>query len=433
MQITPARRLNGRVQLPGDKSISHRAAIIAALAKGTSQITNFSPSEDCAATLTCLQRLGVTIKAEDRRIVIEGVGESGLRAPAEDLYCGNSGSTMRMLAGVLAGQDFSSTMTGDDSLSSRPMRRIIEPLQMMGAVIESNDDKPPLTIKGRRPLKAIHYELPIASAQVKSCLLLAGLHANGRTEVIERTETRDHTERMLEWFGVSVEKSVDGGISIDGPQSYAARDVKVPGDISSAAFLIAAAALLPDSTVEIKDVGLNPRRSMFVSLLRSLGAEIEVTNERIECNEPVADIRVKGKLNVESPSAVDSTLVRGNLIAGLIDELPILAVVGTQMPGGIEIRDARELRSKESDRIATTVKNLRAMGAEVEEFEDGLAVRGRAQLRGAMLESYGDHRIAMAFAVAALIASGDSEMAGAECVSVSFPEFFSTLKSLVKN
>ena len=433
MQITPARRLNGRVQLPGDKSISHRAAIIAALAKGTSQITNFSPSEDCAATLTCLQKLGVAIKAEDRRIIIEGVGESGLRAPAEDLYCGNSGSTMRMLAGVLAGQDFSSTMTGDDSLSSRPMRRIIEPLQMMAAVIGSNDDKPPLTIKGRRPLKAIHYELPIASAQVKSCLLLAGLHANGRTELVERTETRDHTERMLEWFGVAVDKDADGGITIDGPRSYAARDVKVPGDISSAAFLIAAAALLPTSTVEIKDVGLNPRRSMFVSLLRSLGAEIEVTNERSECNEPVADIRVKGKLKVESPSAVDSTLVRGNLIAGLIDELPILAVVGTQMPGGIEIRDARELRSKESDRIATTVKNLRAMGAEVEEFEDGLAVRGRAQLRGAMLESYGDHRIAMAFAVAALIASGDSEMAGAECVGVSFPDFFSTLKSLVKN
>jgi len=433
MKITPARRLNGGVQLPGDKSISHRAAIIAALAKGTSQITNFSPSEDCAATLTCLQRLGVTIKAEAHIVIVEGVGESGLRAPAEDLYCGNSGSTMRMLAGVLAGQDFSSTMTGDDSLSSRPMRRIIEPLQMMGAVIGSNDDKPPLTINGRRPLKAIHYELPIASAQVKSCLLLAGLHANGRTEVIERTETRDHSERMLEWFGVPVEKSADGGISIDGPRSYAARDVKVPGDISSAAFLIAASALLPASTVEIKDVGLNPKRSMFVSLLRSLGAEIEVTNERNQCNEPVGDIRVKGKLNVESPSAVDSTLVRGNLIAGLIDELPILAVVGTQLPGGIEIRDARELRSKESDRIATTVKNLRAMGVEVEEFEDGLAVRGRTQLRGAMLESYGDHRIAMAFAVAALIASGDSEIAGAECVSVSFPDFFSTLKSLEKN
>ncbi|MCM3902859.1 MAG: 3-phosphoshikimate 1-carboxyvinyltransferase [Pyrinomonadaceae bacterium] len=432
MKITPARRIRGRVQVPGDKSISHRAAIIAALANGTSRITNLSPSEDCAATLSCLRKLGVSIQSEGSSVIAQGAGESGLRASNEPLYCGNSGSTMRMLAGVVAGQEFSSTLTGDDSLSSRPMQRIIEPLQLMGASIGSQNGKPPLTVKGSKPLNPIRYELPVASAQVKSCVLLAGLNANGRTEVIEREETRDHTERMLKWFGVPLEASVAGSISIDGPRSFAARDVHVPGDISSAAFLIAAAALLPESKLDVENVGLNPTRTMFVSMLRSLGVMIEVTDERDECNEPVGRIRVQGNLSDQPPTPVDSTLVRGNLIARLIDELPLLAVVGTQMPGGIEIRDAAELRRKESDRISTTVTNLRAMGAEAEEFEDGLRVQGRTQLRGAMLDSYGDHRIAMAFAVAALTAEDDSEIAGAEAVGVSFPEFFTLLESLVE-
>ncbi|MGI8897843.1 MAG: 3-phosphoshikimate 1-carboxyvinyltransferase [Pyrinomonadaceae bacterium] len=433
MKITPARRINGRVQLPGDKSISHRAAIIAALANGTSRITNFSSSEDCAATLSCLRQLGVSIQSEGSTVIVEGAGEAGLRAPNEALYCGNSGSTMRMLAGVLAGQDFSSTLTGDSSLNSRPMQRIIEPLQLMGAELGSENGKPPLTIKGRKPLKPIRYELPVASAQVKSCVLLAGLNAEGRTEVIERGgETRDHTERMLKWFGVPIERSMEGAISIEGPRSFAARDVRVPGDISSAAFLIAAAGLLPESNLDVEDVGLNPTRTMFVSMLRSLGVMIEIIDRQEDGHEPAGGVRVKGKLSAESPSPVDSTLVRGNLIAQLIDELPLLAVVGTQIPGGVEIRDAAELRRKESDRIASTVKNLRAMGAEVEEFEDGLAVHGRAQLRGAMLDSYGDHRIAMTFAVAALTAEGDSEIAGAECVGVSFPDFFTVLESLVE-
>lgn len=378
-------------------------------------------------------------------MVVQGAGESGFHVANEALYCGNSGSTMRMLAGVLAGQDFSSTLTGDDSLNSRPMQRIVEPLEMMGAEVQSENGKPPLTVRGSKPLKPIRYELPVASAQVKSCVLLAGLSAKGRTEVIERGETRDHTERMLKWFGVPIERSVEGVISIEGPRSFAARDVKVPGDISSAAFLIAAAALLPKSKLDVEDAGLNPTRTMFVSMLRSLGVTIVATEEcgvpsgaaplgwrREEGYEPAGRLRVMGKLNAEPPTPVDSTLVRGNLIAQLIDELPLLAVVGTQMPGGIEIRDAAELRRKESDRIDATVKNLRAMGAEVEEFEDGLAVLGPTQLRGAMLDSYGDHRIAMAFAVAALTASGDSEIAGAECVSVSFPDFFTLLESLVE-
>ena len=365
-------------------------------------------------------------------MTVHGAGSSGFRPSSEALYCGNSGSTMRMLAGVLAGQDFSTTLTGDNSLNSRPMQRIIEPLQIMGAELGSNNEKPPLTIKGRRALTSIRYELPVASAQVKSCVLLAGLNANGCTEVIEREETRDHTERMLKWFGVAIERGIEGAISIDGPRSFAARDVSVPGDISSAAFLITAAALLPESKLEVEDVGLNPTRTMFVSMLRSLGVAIEVTDVRDVCNEPVGRVRVKGKLSAQPPSPVDSTQVRGNLIARLIDELPLLAVVGTQVPGGIEIRDAAELRRKESDRISTTVKNLRAMGAEVEEFEDGLAVHGRTQLHGAMLDSFGDHRIAMAFAVAALTAAGDSEIAGAECVGVSFPDFFPLMESLVE-
>ena len=432
MIITPARRINGRVQIPGDKSISHRAAIIAALANGTSRITNFSPSEDCAATLSCLRNLGVPIQSEGSSVVVQGAGEAGLRVANEALYCGNSGSTMRMLAGVVAGQDFSSTLTGDSSLNSRPMQRIIEPLQLMGAELGSKSGKPPLTIKGSKALKPIRYELPVASAQVKSCVLLAGLNAQGRTEIVERVETRDHTERMLEWFGVPLEKSAEGAIWIDGPRTFAARDVSVPGDISSAAFLMAAAALLPESRLDAEGVGLNPTRTMFVSMLRSLGVAIEVTDEREESYEPVGRVGVKGKLSADPPSPVDSTLVRGNLIAQLIDELPLLAVVGTQMPGGIEIRDAAELRRKESDRIDATVKNLRAMGAEVQEFEDGLAVNGRTQLRGAMLDSYGDHRIAMAFAVAALTAAGDSEIAGAECVGVSLPDFFTLLESLVE-
>jgi 3-phosphoshikimate 1-carboxyvinyltransferase len=432
MKITPARRINGRTQLPGDKSISHRAAIFAALANGTSRITNYAPSEDCASTLSCLRKLGVSIQSEGTCVIVHGAGLSGLRAANEALYCGNSGSTMRILAGVLAGQDFSSTLTGDDSLSSRPMQRIIEPLELMGAEVKSENGKPPLTIKGSKPLKPIRYQMPVASAQVKSCVLLAGLNANGPTAVVEKEETRDHTERMLKWFGVPLGRSDDGAITIDGPVIFDARDVSVPGDISSAAFFIAAAAMLPDSQLEVEGVGLNPSRTMFVTMLRSLGVDIEVSNESEEGYEPVGRIQVKGKLSAEPPSAVDSTMVRGNLIAQLIDELPLLAVVGTQMPGGIEIRDAAELRRKESDRISTTVQNLRAMGAEVEEFNDGLRVHGRTQLHGATLDSFGDHRIAMAFAVAALTAEGDSEITGAEAVGVSFPEFFNVLDSLVE-
>jgi len=437
MRIRPARRIKGRTCIPGDKSLSHRAAIIAALAKGTSHISGFSTSRDCASTLLCLRELGVSIEQNGSSLRVEGVGEIGFHAPNERLDCGNSGSTMRMLAGVLAGQNFSSTLIGDDSLRSRPMERIIEPLELMGAHIESQDGKLPLRIKGKRPLTAISYQLPVASAQVKSCVLLAGIEADGRTEVIETLgTTRDHTERMLTWFGVPVERVVTAdesvAIRIHGPVSFAAREVNIPGDISSAAFLIAGAALLPGSELEIEGVGLNPTRTQFLSALRSVGLDVRISEIHEKCNEPVGNICVSGGSFSELDERVKSNSVRGGLIPQLIDELPLLAVVGTQISGGIEIRDAAELRFKETDRIAATVKNLRMMGVGVEEFEDGLLVAGPASLRGAELDSFGDHRIAMAFTIAALLADGESEIAGAEYVGISFPEFFKLLESVVE-
>lgn len=339
-----------------------------------------------------------------------------------------------MLAGILAGQDFVTTLTGDDSLQARPMKRIIEPLEMMGARIASAAGRPPLRIEGRRPLEPITYELPVASAQVKTCLLFAGLFADGRTEVKEKFGvTRDHTERMLQWFGAPIEITNEKlsltSCAVVGPANLAAHDVHIPGDFSSAAFFIAAAALLPGSELEIADVGLNPTRTQFLQTLRSLGAKLEIAGAREDCNEPVGTIRIQG---TDSLREMQATTIEGQLTAGLIDELPLLAVVGTQSPGGLVIRDAQELRFKETDRIAATVKNLRAMGAEVQEFEDGLVIAEPTRLQGARLDSFGDHRIAMAFSVAALLAEGDSEIVGSECVAISFPEFFDRLESVVE-
>ena len=433
MRIRPARRIAGRVRLPGDKSISHRAAIIASLATGNSSITNFASGADCAATVSCLKALGVSIQELNGRLVIEGAGIRGLRPPITDLDCGNSGSTMRMLAGVLAGQDFETTLTGDKSLSARPMRRVIEPLELMGARVRSNDGKPPLTITGASALKAISYELPVASAQVKSCILLAALYASGQTAITERgCVLRDHTERMLRWFGSSVTRTTKNStctVSINGPVHLSACEVEVPGDVSSAAFFVAVASLLPDSDLRVEGVGLNPTRIGFIQEMRSMGAQIEAEVEAERCNEPVGSIRVKGGMT--TPSAPERHSIAENLISQLIDELPLLAVVGTQIPGGIEIRNANELRFKESDRIALTVRNLNAMGANVQEFDDGLRVNC-GPLHGARIEPHGDHRIAMAFTVAALIAEGESEIVDSDCVGVSFPEFFSLLESIIE-
>ena len=460
MRISPAKLLRGRARVPGDKSISHRAALLAALAGGGPvRVSNFATSDDCASTLSCLARLGVDLRREGTSVVIRG--GAGLRASREPLDCGNSGTTMRLLAGVLAGRDFVSTLTGDHSLRSRPMRRVIEPLELMGARVESDEGRAPLTLHGRDELKPINYAPPVASAQVKSCVLLAGLRAAGTTSVVERRgATRDHTERLLRWFGVEVltrhasssellaagpvpaTGAVDAAdaagepaaadvqiVSVEGGSRLRARDVNVPGDISSAAFFAIAAAVLEGSDLTLEGVGLNPTRAAILEVLGALGAGVSVAGGREESNEPAGDIRVRGA-NTLAPARAGANRVGGALSAALIDELPVLAVAGTRVEGGLTIRDAAELRVKESDRIAATVANLRAMGAGVEEHEDGLTVAGPVSLRGARVRSFGDHRVAMAFAVAALTARGDTEIEGAGCVAVSFPNFFPLLESI---
>ena len=450
MIIRPARRLHGHVPgLPGDKSITHRAALISALAAGRTRITNFSTSQDCTSTLECLRHLGVSIERDGSTVIVDGVGSgsAGLpprfRATTDALDCGNSGSTIRMLAGVLAGQPFTSVLTGDDSLRTRPMKRIIAPLEMMGARLTSEDGRAPLRIEGHHPLTPIRYEMPIASAQVKSCVLLAGLHAEGRTEVVERgIVTRDHTERMLNWFGVDVKAGKEGSVgdaapsytvAVEGGARLSAHDIAVPGDISSSAFLLVAASMLPGSSLKIARVGLNPTRAELLKVLDALGAEVRTVSTREVSNEPVGDIEVRGADRLMPPTkGSEANTLRGSMIAGLIDELPVLSVLGTRVEGGLVIRDAKELRVKESDRISTTVENLRAMRAEVEEYEDGFAVQGPVRLRGAHLKAHGDHRIAMAFTVAALAAEGESYIEGAECVGVSFPEFFQLLDSVTE-
>ena len=438
--MQPAKRIRGKLVLPGDKSISHRAAIIAALAKGNSRLQNYSTSADCDTTLSCLQQLGVDLERLGNDVLIHGVGIDGLQAPTAALDCGNSGTSMRLLAGILAGQNFTSIMTGDESLRSRPMQRVVEPLNMMGASVSSQDGRAPLVIEGRRPLRAIDYELLVASAQVKSCILLAGLCAQGRTEVIENEATRDHTERMLRWFGIPIEAGAakhEGAnarfVAVRGPAQFTARDVSIPGDISSAAYFIAAAALLPGSSLEVRDVGVNPTRVLFVEQMHALGLDISVIESGEESNEPRGVVSVRGIERASSGGNLQRPfIVDGLSVPQLIDELPLLAVVGSQTEDGLEIRDAAELRLKESDRIATTVMNLRAMGAQVEEFEDGLRVAGRARLLGARIDPRGDHRIAMAFAVAALLAEGETEIEDADCVAVSFPDFFNLLESVVE-
>jgi 3-phosphoshikimate 1-carboxyvinyltransferase len=439
MIIRGAKTIRGRMLMPGDKSISHRAAMLAALADGTSLIRNFSTSMDCVATLSCLEALGVAVEHDDNALAISGVGVNGLHEPQAPLDCGNSGTTMRLLAGILAGQDFKSTLTGDDSLRLRPMQRIIEPLEMMGARISADGGRAPLVIHGHRRLNPITYELLMASAQVKSCILLAGLSAEGRTEVIENQITRDHTERMLRSFAVQIETGEAEGegpnarfAAVTGPASLTAGQVSIPGDISSAAYFLAAAALLPESSLAIEGVGLNPTRALFLKQFRELGLDVEITNAHENNNEPVGEIRVQGRRTQLSGTADSPMTIRGLIVPQLIDELPLLAVVGSQVPGGIEIRDAGELRVKESDRIAATALNLRAMGAHVDEFDDGLRVAGPTRLRSAKIDPRGDHRIAMAFTVAGLIAEGESEITDSECVAVSFPEFFDLLESVVE-
>ncbi|HNG95309.1 MAG TPA: 3-phosphoshikimate 1-carboxyvinyltransferase [Acidobacteriota bacterium] len=429
ISLSKTQKLAGTVVLPGDKSISHRLGMLASLADGTTHITNFATSEDCRSTLNCMQALGVSVEGTDSEtnsIAIEGRGLNGLQPPKDILDARNSGTTIRLLSGILAGQPFVSTITGDESLSQRPMRRIMTPLTAMGARIEAtNDQFAPLTIHGGA-LHPIQYTLPMASAQVKSCVLLAGLYADGETSVIEPVPTRDHTERMLRAFGVNL--TTDGKeIRIQGGQRLKAPPTSctVPSDFSSAAFFLAAALMVEEADLTIRHVGMNPTRTGMLQLLQSLGAEIQIENERFEIGEPVADLRVTRHHRVVAAPLV----LKGDIIPNVIDELPILAVLGACL-GGVEIRDARELRVKESDRIRLVVENLRRLGAEVTEFEDGLSAPGNQPFRGAVIDTAGDHRIAMAFAIAALVADGNTHIQGAECVEVSFPKFYNVLHAI---
>ena len=426
MRLTTAHSIRGKLRLPGDKSISHRAALIAALASKSSEISNFSTARDCASTISCLREMGISIEDENGKLIFAG-GQT-LATPDKPLDCGNSGSTLRILAGVLAGHDLTAELVGDESLSSRPMRRIIEPLEMMGAKIESTGGKAPLKIRGAKKPIPITYKLPIASAQVKSAILFAGLNGDGRTTVIETSQSRDHTERLFNGFGVQVTTNEDLSVVLDGPAQFTGGAIKIPGDISSAAYFVAAAMLLPESELTIEDVGLNPTRAAFLSVLSSWGAEISTADLKTDRNEPYGRINVRG--GITKTAGEDERTLSRSMIPSLIDELPLLAVIGSQVPGGIRIRDAGELRHKESDRLAATALNLRAMGADVEEFEDGLSVSGPVRLRGARIDSHADHRIAMAFSIAALIAEGETEIDGSECVAISFPEFFGLLESL---
>jgi 3-phosphoshikimate 1-carboxyvinyltransferase len=422
-RICPASALSGSITLPGDKSISHRYAMISSIAQGPTRISNYSTGADCHSTLACLRALGIEIEVQGTEVMIQGRGLDGLRAPASDLDAGNSGSTIRMLSGILAGQRFQSRIGGDESLSRRPMQRIMRPLAQMGASIRAREDKyPPLEIQGAA-LHPTDYNLPVPSAQVKTCVLLAGLFAEGQTSVMEPVRTRDHTEIALREFGadITVERQK---ITITGRPVLTGRDLTVPSDLSSAAFFIVGALLVPGSRLAIHGVGLNPTRSALLDFLSGMGARIRIPNLESANGELVGDIMVEH-------SPVRGGTIEGALTAALIDEIPILAVLGAASEEGLTVRDAGELRIKETDRIHTIVENLRRMGVPAEELPDGFVVPGRQKFRAAEFESYGDHRIAMAFAVAALANDGESVIRDAEAASVSFPEFWETLRQLV--
>lgn len=415
-------RIEGQPQLPPDKSIAHRSAIFAALGDGTSRILNYPASADPQSTLACLRQLGIEMEARDDAMVVHGRGLRGLQPAGSTIDCGNSGTTMRLLTGVLAGQAFDSTIEGDASLNARPMERIALPLREMGADVRLSSGHAPIRIQGAKQLHGINYRLPVASAQVKSCILLAGLYADGRTTIIERKPSRDHTERMLGLTSLKI--GDERHVVVEEGTRIPARVWPVPRDFSAAAFFMVAAAIAPSGEVRMERVGLNPTRSALLDVLRAMGAGIWVTNESDDGGEPVGDVTVR-------PSMLHGVQVEGDLIPVLIDEIPVLAVAAAAAEGRTEIRDARELRVKETDRIRATVENLRALGAKVQEFDDGFAVEGGSRLTGTGVRSFGDHRMAMAMAVAGLLADGETTIEGASCAAVSFPDFWEELSRVV--
>ena len=428
--IRPRHSLSGGLELPGDKSISHRYALLAALAEGTSELRNFAAARDCHSTLGCIKALGAGVAINGSTVQITGHGSRGLKSSWRTLDAENSGTTIRLLSGILSGQSFNSRITGDASLQKRPMKRVITPLRQMGADIRGRDDNfPPLEIHGGK-LRAIHYQMPMASAQVKSAILLAGLFAEGETSVTEPAATRDHTELALHEFGAAVQKAgrtltIQGVAAGNGKSPLHPVSFDVPGDLSSAVFFIAGASLLRDSNLYIGNVGLNPTRSAILDLFSQMGAAVTVVNLESKQGELVGALSIKG-------AQLKGGVIAGDSVPLLIDELPMLAALGPYTEQGIEIRDAGELRVKESDRIAALAENLKRMGAKVEERPDGLRVEGRSagKLRGAEIDPRGDHRIAMAFAVAALAASGETRILDVDCAGVSYPAFFEELRRL---
>jgi 3-phosphoshikimate 1-carboxyvinyltransferase len=421
--IQPAGRVEGDIEMPGDKSISHRLAMIGSIADGVTTIHNFATSADSHSTLECLKTLQILSKEKHGTITIEGRGLAGLRQPTSVLDAQNSGTTVRMLSGILAACPLTATFVGDESLSRRPMRRIVNPLREFGATIEAREDNfLPLTIHGGH-IKAIDYRLPVASAQVKSAVLLAGLHAEGRTRVSEPLQTRNHTEIALKRFGAAIDIDYEK-IEVEGGHKLSGQTVTVPGDVSSAAFFIAATLGAGEGSLRIRGVGLNPTRTGLIHLLEDMGGQISIEGLRMEagdCGEPLGDVIVRN-------SDLFGAEVRGHWIPNVIDEIPVLSVLGVRTKNGIRVREARELRSKESDRISAVVENLRALGVRVEEFEDGLFVPGNQEIQGGRVNSRGDHRIAMAFAVAGLFAKGPVTIENASCVDVSFPGFFELMR-----
>lgn len=416
--VSPARHVSGTIRLPGDKSISHRYGMLSSIAEGTSQLENYSTGQDCHSTLGCFSAMGINVTKNGTSITVDGKGLDGLQAPQGELDAGNSGSTIRMMSGILAAQKFTSHIGGDESLSKRPMGRIMKPLAEMGATIQARDGQyPPLEITGGK-LKAIDYTLPVASAQVKSCVLFGGLYADGKTTVRESIRTRDHSEIALRQFGADITMK-PGEISIVGRPRLTAQKLTVPGDLSSAAFFLVAAMLADDANLILKGVGLNPTRAALLDFLVSLGARIQVLDLDHNGGEPIGDLKVtSGKLQ--------GGVMSGAMTAALIDEIPVLAVLGAAR-GGLEVRDASELRVKETDRIATIAENFARMGVEIDVRPDGFRVEGGQAFRPATLDSFGDHRIAMAFCVASLAAEGECRIDNAEAASVSFPEFYQFL------
>ena len=425
MKLHKTAHIRGEITVPGDKSISHRSVMFGSIAKGTTEIHNFLEGADCLSTIGCFRRMGIEIENKSGTVIVHGKGMHGLTAPSGTLDCGNSGTTTRLISGILAPQNFDVTLTGDESIQKRPMKRIIEPLSMMGADIKSirGNDCAPLKICGM-PLAGIHYTSKVASAQVKSAILLAGLYADGLTTVTEPQVSRNHTELMLKFFGAELE-SKETSVTIWPATELFGNRIDVPGDISSSGYFVAAGLILPNSEVLIKNVGINPTRAGLIKVCEAMGADLTLLNENHGNAEPTADLLVR-------TSSLKACTIEGDIIPTLIDELPTIAMMACFAEGTTVIRDAAELKVKESNRIAIMVENLRAMGADVEETEDGMIIHGGKPLHGAVIDSHKDHRIAMTFAVAALAAEGETEIFDADCVNISYPAFYEELERLTE-